>query len=63
MSETCKYPIILVHGLFGWGDDEGLNDRLPYWGANTCNIKQHYTEQGYEIYAASVAAQTLRQIL
>ena len=54
MSETCKYPIILVHGLFGWGDDEGLNDRLPYWGANTCNIKEHYTEQGYEIYAASV---------
>ena len=54
MSEICKFPIILVHGLFGWGDDEGLNDRLPYWGANTCNIKQHYTEKGYEIYAASV---------
>ena len=50
----CKYPLILVHGMFGWGDDEGLNDRVPYWGANTCNIKEHYTELGYKVHAASV---------
>jgi triacylglycerol lipase len=54
MENVCKYPIVLVHGMFGWGDDEGINDRLPYWGANTCNIEQHYTELGYKVYAASV---------
>ena len=54
MSEKCKYPIILVHGLFGWGLDEGINNYLPYWGANTCNIEKHYAGEGYKIYAASV---------
>ncbi len=54
MENVCKYPIVLVHGMFGWGDDEGLNEHLPYWGANTCNIKDHYTEQGFKIFAASV---------
>ena len=54
MSEKCKYPIILVHGMFGWGDDEGINNYLPYWGANSCNIVDHYTEKGYEMHAASV---------
>ncbi len=54
MSKTTKYPIILVHGMFGWGDDEGLNNYLPYWGANTCNIVKHYSCYGYDIHAASV---------
>lgn len=54
MSENCKYPVILVHGLFGWGEDEGINDHLPYWGANTCNIKDHYNELGNSVYCASV---------
>ncbi len=54
LENVCKYPVILVHGMFGWGDDEGINERLPYWGANTCNIEEHYREQGFDIYAASV---------
>lgn len=54
MSESLKYPVILVHGMFGWGDDEGINNYLPYWGANTCNIVKHYRNYGYSIYAASV---------
>ena len=54
MSDKCKYPIILVHGMFGWGDEEGINNHLPYWGANTCNIKEHYIEEGYDIHCVSV---------
>ena len=54
MERTCKYPILLVHGLFGWGEEEGINNYLPYWGANTCNITEHYKEKGFNIYAASV---------
>lgn len=54
MSDKCKYPIILIHGMFGWGDDEGINNYLPYWGANTCNIVEHYRKEGYEIHAGSV---------
>ena len=54
MENACKYPIILVHGMFGWGEDEGINDHLPYWGANTCNIKEHYCELGYNVHCVSV---------
>lgn len=53
-DNACKYPIILVHGMFGWGEEEGINDYLPYWGANSCNIVEHYREKNYKIYAASV---------
>lgn len=54
MKDVCKYPVIFVHGMFGWGDDEGINNYLPYWGANTCNIIKHYNESGFETHAASV---------
>ena len=25
MSSRNKYPMVFVHGMFGWGGDEGLN--------------------------------------
>ncbi len=46
-------PIILVHGMGGWGLDE-----LPgyfYWGGTT-DLKAFLEENGYEVYVASVGA-------
>lgn len=39
LIRTNKYPIVLVHGLFGWGNDEffGLN----YWGGKN-SIKKYW---------------------
>ncbi len=49
-----KYPYILVHGLGGWGDGDGVNDTVQYWGATACNLTEYLTQQGYEVHAPSV---------
>ncbi len=54
-AENAKsYPYIFVHGLFGWGNDEGINQNLPYWGATSCRLIENISEEGYECYEASV---------
>jgi triacylglycerol lipase len=54
MQRVCKYPIVFVHGLFGWGGDEGINRKLPYWGATTGNLMQFLNDEGFECYSGSV---------
>ncbi len=49
-----KYAFVFVHGLNGWGGDEGLNGVVPYWGASTGDLMQYLNVQGYECYSASV---------
>ncbi|MBP9989711.1 MAG: hypothetical protein KBT46_09480, partial [Ruminococcus sp.] len=54
-AENVKsYPYIFVHGFLGWGEDEGINDDLPYWGATSCNLIDNLNKEGYEAYDASV---------
>ena len=48
------YPYVFVHGLLGWGRDEGINEDVPYWGATSCNLIKNIKDEGYECYAASV---------
>ena len=54
MQHICRYPIVFVHGLFGWGSDEGIDRKMPYWGATTGSLTDYLNEQGYECYSASV---------
>ena len=49
-----KYPYVYVHGLFGWGEDEGIDDTLPYWGSASCSLMDELNKSRYESYAASV---------
>ena len=51
---NITYPLIFVHGMFGWGDNEGINKYIPYWGATGTNITEHMSTLGCEAYAASV---------
>ncbi|WP_240903765.1 esterase/lipase family protein [Chengkuizengella sediminis] len=44
-------PIILVHGLVGWGRDEFLGFR--YWGG-LVDIEEDLKDYGYETYTAAV---------
>lgn len=53
-SESCKYPLIFVHGMFGWGQNEGINKYLPYWGATTGSLTDYLAGMGIESYSASV---------
>ncbi len=54
------YPIILIHGLGGWGYYDEATEGYPYWGAGagmstgTGNFVKLLCENGYEAYAASV---------
>lgn len=49
-----KYPYVLVHGLGGWGEGEGINETIQYWGAGACDLKTELTDMGYEVYMPSV---------
>lgn len=49
-----KYPFVFVHGLNGWGGNEGINDAIPYWGATTGNLMDYLQNEGYDCYSASV---------
>ena len=54
METKNQYPMIFVHGMFGWGADEGIDRKLPYWGATTGNLMEFLEESGYECYSVSV---------
>ena len=55
MAAQCAYPIVLVHGMFGWGEGEGINRKLPYWGAMNGDLTAFLRENGASAcYAASV---------
>ena len=45
------YPIILIHGFFGWGNDEMGNYR--YWGGYE-DIQKMYEENGFTVYNVSI---------
>lgn len=49
-----QYPYVLVHGLGGWGDGDGINEGAKYWGSSTGDLKEYLTEQGYTVYTPSV---------
>ncbi|MBI3395131.1 MAG: lipase [Spirochaetia bacterium] len=45
---TGSYPIVLSHGLFGWGSDStGVIDILGYWGG----MDSYLRSQGVAVYA------------
>lgn len=51
LQAANKYPVILIHGFIGWGQDEmaGYN----YWGGFH-DLEKELREQGYEVYTVSV---------
>ena len=53
-EKKLRYPLIFVHGMFGWGEHEGINNYIPYWGATSGNITEYMEELGCEAHAASV---------
>ena len=53
-SSKNKYPVVLVHGLMGWGSYDEINNIVPYWGMSTGSITNYLALRGYKTYAASV---------
>ena len=54
MTASNKYPLIFVHGMFGWGSAIGIDKKAPYWGGTTGNLMEFLTSCNYECYSASV---------
>lgn len=48
-----NYPIVMVHGLFGWGNNElfGIN----YWGGKN-SLKDLLTKNGYQVFTPTVGS-------
>ena len=49
-----QYPYVLVHGLGGWGEGNGINEAAQYWGAGTGDLAEYLRSEGYSVYAPSV---------
>ncbi|MCR5485320.1 MAG: hypothetical protein K6F09_06975 [Clostridiales bacterium] len=49
-----NYPLIFVHGLNGWGQGEGINDVMPYWGASTGDLMAYLRSENYDAESISV---------
>ena len=43
-ENSLEYPVVFVHGMFGWGEDEGINIKAPYWGAGNGSIADDVLE-------------------
>lgn len=54
INNKNKYPVVFVHGMFGWGENEGINKFIPYWGATTGSIIEYLLRNSIECYCASV---------
>ena len=48
------YTFVFVHGLCGWGSDDGANKYFPYWGMMTGNLFTELERNGYSCVAAGV---------
>lgn len=48
-----NYPIVMVHGLFGWGNDElfGVN----YWGGKE-SLRALLTSKGYTVFTPTIGS-------
>ena len=51
---TVSYPTIFIHGLMGWGYEDGIAGVLNYWGMTSGNMMDYLTDKGYKVYDASV---------
>ena len=45
------YPIVLIHGFFGWGNDE--MGAYSYWGGHK-NLQKTLEDNGYKVFNVSV---------
>ena len=49
-----KYPVVLCHGMFGYGQQEITERLLPYFGLYRLNIRKMFNEQGVHCVAPSL---------
>lgn len=52
MSEYLNnYPVVLIHGFMGWGENDKITKVYDYWGKG---LVKHLESEGYEVHAPSL---------
>ena len=55
---SAVYPTVFVHGLGGWGEDDGMETKLHYhyWGfaSGERDLLSHLRDKGHEVYNPSL---------
>ncbi|MDD6807638.1 MAG: hypothetical protein PUD72_04210 [Oscillospiraceae bacterium] len=49
-----NYPTVFIHGFLGWGEFDGVNKKVPYYGFFRGNLMEILRSEGYEVYAPSL---------
>ena len=52
-NSGSNYPIVMVHGLFGWGNDELFGEN--YWGGFE-SLKSILQSKGYTVYTPTIGS-------
>ncbi|NLL63256.1 MAG: hypothetical protein GX241_03295 [Ruminococcaceae bacterium] len=50
------YPILLIHGMLGFGEEEKIYDVIPYYGMLTGSLVKRLRAKGYRAYAPKVGS-------
>jgi triacylglycerol lipase len=50
-TDQAHYPIVMVHGLFGWGNNE-MRD-IYYWGGSD-SLREWLCDKGYTVYTPTI---------
>ena len=54
MTYQNKYPVVLLHGMFGFGQQQITNDVLPYFGLWTTDVRKMFIDMGVPCVAPSM---------
>ncbi len=60
MTYQNKYPVVLLHGMFGFGQQQITNDFLPYFGLWTTDVRKMFIDMGVPCVAPSMGGRALR---
>ena len=52
--KSLKYPVVFVHGMFGWGEDVAIDKVITYWGITCGSITKYLRSKNIECYSVSV---------
>ncbi len=51
-----SYPYVFIHGMLGFGQDEKVNDYVPYWGMLSCDLVKMIKDGGGEACAPTISS-------
>ena len=54
MKKQTKYPVVLLHGMFGWGQQQLLERVVPYFGFYNVNIRKMFQKEGIHTVSPSM---------